>query len=84
MNLFFSIIIAIAVAVLTQLILSPVLYALHPIYVVPLQSVFAGNVIIFILDNFGFVVFVALALFIWKGLKSQETQNIQYYQGGYQ
>lgn len=78
MNLFFSVIIAIVVAILTQLILSPVLYALHPIYVVPLANVFAGGVIIFVLDNFGFVVFIALALWIWKGLRSQETQNTYY------
>lgn len=78
MNLFFSVIVAIAVAILTQLILSPILYALHPIYIIPLQSVFAGGVIIFVLDNFGFIVFAALALWIWKGLKSQETQNTYY------
>ena len=78
MNLFFSVIIAIAVAVLTQLILSPVVYALHPIYTPVLASVFAGGVIVFVLDNFGFVVFVALALWIWKGLKAQETQNVYY------
>lgn len=78
MNLFFNVIVAIVVAILTQLILSPILYALHPIYVIPLQSVFAGSIIIFVLDNFGFVVFIALALWIWKGLKSQETQNTYY------
>jgi hypothetical protein len=78
MNMFFSIIIAIAVAILTQLILSPIFYALHPIYTPILASVFAGSLIVFVLDNFGFIVFAALALWIWKGLKSQETQNTYY------
>lgn len=81
MNLFFSVVIAIVVAILTQLILSPVLYALHPIYAPIMSNIFAGSVIVFVLDNFGFIVFIALALWIWKGLKSQETQNTYY--GGF-
>jgi hypothetical protein len=80
--LFKEILIAILLGILTTFILTPVLYSLHPTYALFLTPVPFGLLIIFILDNFNFVVFVGIALYIWKALASQQQQNIPYYGAG--
>ena len=80
--MFKEILIAICVGVLTQFILTPIMYALHPAYTTILTPQPFGLIVIFILDNFGFVVFAAIAIYIWKALQTQQTQNIPYYGGG--
>ena len=81
--MFKEVITVILVGILTQFILTPILYALHPVYVVFLNQIpIFGGLIIFILDNFGFVVFIAIALYIWKALQRQQQQNIPYYGAG--
>lgn len=74
--MFFKVIIAIALAILTQYILSPVLYGLRPSYYNTLLGVPFGVITIFVLDNAGFfLVFIPLAVYIWKGLSEQQVQN---------
>ena len=81
--MFKEIIVAIGLGILTTFILTPFLYALNPIYTAALTPVPFGGIIIFILNNFNFVVFVAIALYIWKGLIAQQEQNQPTYGGGY-
>ena len=80
--LFKEILIAIIVGVLTQFILTPIMYALQPAYTTILTPQPFGGIVIFILNNFGFVVFVAIAIYIWKALLSQQQQNIPSYGAG--
>lgn len=80
--MFKEIILALFIGILTQFLLTPIMYALRPVYQPALVSAPFGFVVIFILDNFGFVVFVAIALYIWKGLLAQQQQNIPYYGAG--
>jgi len=75
------IIVTILWVILNLYILTPVLYALHPTYSTILQNQLFGVVIIFLLDNLGFFMLIALALWIWRGLQSQQTQNIPTYGG---
>jgi len=80
--MFKEILIAIAIGILTQYILTPFMYALRPAYQPILVGQPFGGIVIFILDNFGFVVFVAIALYIWKALLSQQQQNTPTYGAG--
>jgi len=80
--LFKEILVAILIGLLTQFILTPFMYAMRPAYAAVLTNAPFGVIVIFILDNFGFVVFVAIAIYIWKALLSQQTQNIPTYGAG--
>ena len=60
--MFKEIIIALCIGLLTQFILTPVMYALSPAYIAILTPQPFGTIVIFILNNFGFVVFVAIAI----------------------
>ena len=82
--MFKEIFLAIILGLLTQFILTPVMYSLRPSYALILAPPFPfGAIVIFILDNFGFVVFAAIALYIWKALANQQQQNINTYGAGY-
>jgi len=59
--------------VLTQYIVTPFMYAFSPVYTPLLTPIPFGSVIVFVLDNFGFVLFVALAFWTWKSLEKQYT-----------
>jgi len=67
--------------ILNQYIVTPLMYGLHPVYAPILVNNFivAGGLIVFCLDNIGFFFFIVLAIWIWKGLQHQDTQNQQYY-----
>ena len=81
--MFKEIILAILIGVLTQFILTPIMYGLRPAYHPLLVSAPFGLIVLFILDNLGFVIFVAIAIYIWKSLAAQQTQNIPTYGAGY-
>ena len=72
------ILVTIVWVILNLYIITPVMYALRPSYAGVLQNQLFGGVIIFLLDNFGFILLIGLVLWICKGLKSQETQNTYY------
>jgi hypothetical protein len=74
----FKIIVTIFLVIFSQYIITPIFYAFHPVYYPILVNAAFGSVIIFVLDNFGFWLFIALVVWIWKGLISQETQNSNY------
>ena len=80
--MFKEIIFAIAIGILTQFILTPIMYGLRPVYQPILVGAPFGGIVIFILDNFGFVVFAAIAIYIWKALLSQQQQNTPIYGAG--
>lgn len=82
--MFKEIVLAIGVGILTQFILTPIMYGLHPAYYASLIGAPFGTIVIFILDNFGFVVFAAIAIYIWKALQHQQTQNTYQYGAGSQ
>jgi len=72
------ILVTIVWVILNLYIITPVMYALHPSYAGVLQNQLFGGVIIFLLDNFGFILLIGLVLWIIKGLQQQQTQNINY------
>ena len=80
--MFKEILLAICIALLTQFILTPIMYALQPAYFTILTPMPFGVIVIFLLDNFGFIIFAALAIYIWKALISQQQQNIPTYGAG--
>lgn len=73
--MFKEILVAIGLAILTTFILTPFLYALNPVYTPVLTTMPFGFIIIFVLNNFNFIIFIALGLYIWKGLIGQQEQN---------
>jgi len=81
-----QIIVTIFWVILNQYIVTPIMYALHPAYAPILANnlLIAGTLITFCLDNIGFFFFIALAIWIWKGLQHQDTQYQQYQGAGNQ
>jgi hypothetical protein len=75
-----QVIVTIFYVILNQYIVTPIMYALHPAYAPILNNpaLVFGGLIVFLLDNIGFFFFIALAIWIWKGLQHQDTQNTYY------
>ena len=81
--MFVRILLAIFIGILTTFILTPLLYAWNPVYTPMLNAIPFGTIVVFILNNFNFVVFIAIALYIFKGLREQQTQETYTYGVGY-
>lgn len=79
--MFREIIYTIAAAILCIWILAPILYAFHVPLALAIGNSWYGPFVIFVNDNFNFVIFACLVLYIWKGLRRQETQTRTYYGG---
>jgi hypothetical protein len=38
------------------------------------MKILFGGVVTFLLDNFGFIIFIGLVIWVWKGLQDQQRQ----------